>query len=217
MMHLSRLSEELILWSTTEWNFIKFSDSFSTGSSLMPQKKNPDPAELIRGKAGRVFGNYINLITVLKGLPLSYNRDLQEDKEPLFDSYTTYSECLEMMAQLISTIQINEKRFIKELQGDFSLATDLCDWLVLQGIPFRNSHEIVGKLVKYAEDSGKNFAQLRIEELKRVNPVFNEEALEILNSNEFVLYRKKTKGSPNPDFVKEELSKWKSILLQKQL
>jgi len=214
MMHLSKLSEELILWSTMEWNFIKLSDSFSTGSSLMPQKKNPDPVELIRGKAGRVFGNYVSLISTLKGLALSYNRDLQEDKEPLFDSFKTYTECLKIMEQLLNSIEISPKRFEKELQGDFSLATDLCDWLVLQGIPFRNSHEIVGKLVKYAENLNKNFAQLTIEDLKKINPVFNNEALKILNSNEFVLYRKQTKGSPNPDLVKEELSKWKSILFQ---
>jgi argininosuccinate lyase len=120
------------------------------------------------------------------------------------------------MEQLISSIEINVKRFEKELQGDFSLATDLCDWLVLQGIPFRNSHEIVGKLVKYAESLNKNFAQLTVDDLKKVNPVFNEEALKILNSNEFVLCRKQTKGSPNPDLVKEELMKWKSVLFQKQ-
>ncbi|MEI6050943.1 MAG: argininosuccinate lyase [Bacteroidota bacterium] len=160
MMHLSRLAEELILWSTSEWSFIKLADSLTTGSSLMPQKKNPDMAELIRGKIGRVSGNYITLLTIIKGLPLSYNRDLQEDKEPVFDSFKTYFDSLQIMNMMIASVKVDTKKYEKELKGDFSLATDLADWIVLQGIPFRDAHSIVGKVVKYAEDNSKKLILL---------------------------------------------------------
>lgn len=209
MMHLSRLSEELILWSTKEWNFIKIGDSFSTGSSLMPQKKNPDLAELIRGKTGRVIGNYQSLLVVLKGLPLSYNRDLQEDKELIFDSFKTYSDSLIIMNQMLSSIEFNKTRFIKELEGDYSLATDVSDWLVLKGIPFREAHKIVGKLINYAESNQKKLNQLTIEEIKSLNPIFNEEVLNLFKI-ETALSRKLTLGSPNPKYVKYEIEKWKS-------
>lgn len=209
MMHLSRLSEELILWSTKEWNFIKIGDSFSTGSSLMPQKKNPDMAELIRGKTGRVIGNYQSLLVVLKGLPLSYNRDLQEDKELIFDSFNTYYNSLIIMNQMLSSIEFNKTRFIKELEGDYSLATDVSDWLVLKGIPFREAHKIVGKLINYAESNQKKLNQLTIEEIKSLNPIFNEEVLNLFKI-ETALSRKLTLGSPNPKYVKYEIEKWKS-------
>lgn len=212
-MHLSRLSEELILWSTAEWNFIKISDEYSTGSSLMPQKKNPDIPELIRGRSGKVIGNYVNIATVLKALPLSYNRDLQEDKEPVFDSYTTYSSCLNIIKDITNTIKINKKRFLNELKGDFILSTDLVDWLVLQGIPFRDAHSIIGLVVKYAESLEKNFSQLTLEELKKINPVFNEEAMNYLKVEDS-LKRKKSKGSPNPEMVKISLNDWKSKLFE---
>ncbi|GAB6282891.1 MAG: argininosuccinate lyase [Ignavibacterium sp.] len=209
MMHLSRLSEELILWSTSEWNFIKIGDSFSTGSSLMPQKKNPDIAELIRGKIGRVIGNYQSLLVVLKGLPLSYNRDLQEDKELIFDSFNTYSNSLIIINQMLSSIGFNKTRFVKELEGDYSLATDVSDWLVLNGIPFREAHKIVGKLVNYAESNQKKLNQLTTEEIKTINPIFNEEVLSLFKI-ETALSRKQTFGSPNPNYVKNEIKKWKS-------
>ncbi len=209
--HLSRFSEELILWSSSEWKFIKISDKFTTGSSLMPQKKNPDMAELIRGKSGRVFGNYLSLLTTLKGLPLSYNRDLQEDKEPIFDSFKTYGKSLKIISGIISTININTKRFEEELKGDFFLATDLADWLVLQGISFREAHQIVGELVKFAEKDNKKFNTLSIEDMQKINPVFDKSALEVIQL-EGALYRKKTKGSPNPGYVKNEIEKWKNVL-----
>ena len=212
-LHLSRLSEELILWSTAEWKFIKISDEYSTGSSLMPQKKNPDMTELIRGRSGKIIGDYINIVNVLKALPLSYNRDLQEDKEPAFNSFNTYINNLNILDKIIETIEVNKERFSEELKGDFILSTDLVDWLVLQGISFRESHKIVGSLVKYLEDFNKNFASLTIEELKKINPVFNEEALEYLNL-EKALFRKKSKGSPNPVMVKKQLKRWKSKLVE---
>lgn len=209
IMHLSRFSEELILWSSAEWKFIKISDKYSTGSSLMPQKKNPDMAELTRGKTGRVFGNYFALLTTLKGLPLSYNRDLQEDKEPVFDSFNTYNKSLEIITGIISTLDINKKRFEEELKGDFFLATDLTDWLVLQGISFREAHKIVGEIVKFTEKENKKFDSLSIEDMKKINPVFDSTALEVIQL-EGALYRKKTKGSPNPEYIKNEIERWKN-------
>ena len=211
MMHLSRLSEELILWSTSEWNYIKLSDNFTTGSSLMPQKRNPDMAELSRGKTGRVYGNYVSIATMMKGLPLSYNRDMQEDKEPVFDSFKTYSQALSMMGGMINTLSVNKNRFVKELEGDFLFATELSEWLVVKGIPFRESHSIVGKVVQLAEEKNQKLNELTIDELKNINPIFDETALEVFTVKD-ALYRKKTFGSPNPDMVKAEIEKWKTRL-----
>src|SRR3989339_635535 len=212
-VHLSRLSEELILWSTAEWKFVRISDEYSTGSSLMPQKKNPDMAELIRGRSGKVIGSYVNIVSVLKALPLSYNRDLQEDKEPVFSSFTTYINSLNILNKIIATIEINKERFTNELKGDYFLSTDLVDWLVLQGISFRESHRIVGELVKYLESSEKDFSKLTLDEMKKINPIFNEEALEYLNL-EKSLGRKQSQGSPNPEMIKDQLKKWKSKLIE---
>ena len=212
-IHLSRLSEELILWSTAEWKFIIISDEYSTGSSLMPQKKNSDMTELIRGRSGKILGDYVNIITVLKALPLSYNRDLQEDKEPAFNSFNTYLSSLNIISKIIGTIEINKERFSEELKGDFILSTDLVDWLVLQGISFRESHKIVGSLVKYLEETGKNFQGLTLDEIKKINPIFNEEALEYFKL-EKALFRKKSEGSPNPEMVKKQLKRWKSRLAE---
>ena len=211
MMNLSRFAEELIIWSTSEWNFVKFADEYSTGSSLMPQKKNPDIVELIRGKTGRVFGNYTSLITTMKGLPLSYNRDLQEDKEPLFDSFDTYFNSLKMMTGIISTISVNKDRFSEELNGDFLLATDLADWLVMKNIPFRKSHEIVGQVVKCAEDKNLRLNQLSLGDLKKINPIFDESTLSIFQIKN-ALSRKETIGSPNPELVSKQIKMWKERL-----
>jgi len=211
MMHISRLSEELILWSTTEWNFIKLGDDFTTGSSLMPQKKNPDMAELSRGKTGRVYGNYVSIATIMKGLPLSYNRDMQEDKEPVFDSFKSYSQVLLMMTGMINSLSVNKNRFVDELEGDFLFATELAEWLVIRGIPFRESHSIVGKVVQLAEEKNVKLNELKVDELKNINPVFDETALEVFTVKD-ALYRKKTFGSPNPDIVRTEIKKWKKIL-----
>jgi argininosuccinate lyase len=212
MMHLSRFAEELVIWSTSEWNFIKLSDSFTTGSSLMPQKKNPDMAELIRGKTGRVYGNYIAFASTMKSLPLSYNRDLQEDKEPLFDSFSTYTDSLEIINGMLQTAVFNTSRFIKELDGDFSLATDLADWLVQKHVPFREAHSIVGNLVKKLEDDRKNFKLADLNDLISVSNVFDKTALECLNM-ESALRRKKTSGSPNPSDVNDRIEYWKKKLV----
>ncbi len=211
MMHLSRLCEEIIIWSTNEWNLIKLSDDYSTGSSLMPQKKNPDMAELIRAKTGKVFGNYVSLISTMKSLPLSYNRDLQEDKEPLFDSYFIYSDSLEIITGMMNGIKINKEKFIKDLDGDFILATDVADWLVLKGIPFRKAHEIVGRLVKTLEYKNLNFKNVTLDLLKNVDPIFDETVMECFDIKTS-LKRKKTFGSPNPAYVKERIEYWRNLL-----
>jgi argininosuccinate lyase len=210
-LHLSRLAEELIIWSTAEWKFISIDDSLTTGSSLMPQKKNPDLAELIRAKSGRVLGNYVTLSTVMKALPLSYNRDLQEDKQPLFDSAKTVIDSLQIMKLMIDSLEINTKRFVDELNGDYMLATDLADWLLLKGIPFRKAHEIIGELVKHLEREKKKFNEIESSELQKFSPLFDEAALECLNI-QTSLARKKTYGSPNPNFVNMSIKMWKDKL-----
>lgn len=211
MMHLSRLAEEIILWSSAEWRFISLSEKFTTGSSLMPQKKNSDLAELTRGKTGRVYGNQLALFTMLKGLPLSYNRDMQEDKEPVFDSFKTYFTSLKIIMLMVDTIKVFKERFVDELQNDFLLATDLADWLVLKNISFREAHQIVGTLVKYCEDNAKTFGSISLKEMQSINKIFDKSALECLDIKTS-LQRKKTYGSPNPDFVKEQIEKWKRKL-----
>lgn len=208
MMHLSRLAEELILWSTEEWKFIKLADEYTTGSSLMPQKKNPDLAELIRGKTGRVYGNQVSLLTTLKALPLSYNRDMQEDKEPVFDSFENYYRSIRLITRMLATMAVNKDRFREELENGFILATDLADWLVIKGIPFREAHHIVGRLVSYCEEKEITFKDVKLDDLKAIHDIFNKEALEVFDIKTS-LTRKKTYGSPNPDLVKKQIDKWK--------
>lgn len=211
MLHLSRIAEELILWSTAEWNFIKLSEKYTTGSSLMPQKKNPDLAELIRGKAGRQIGNYTALAAILKGLPLGYNRDMQEDKELLFNSHGIYCCSIQFANRMISTMEINKAWFEKQLESDYLLATDLADWIVSQGVPFREAHSIAGETVKYCESKGKKFSQLTIEELQAIHQVYITEVLPVFQL-ENCLIRKKTPGSPNPLLVEVQIKNWRGNL-----
>ncbi|MCB9209138.1 MAG: argininosuccinate lyase [Ignavibacteriales bacterium] len=211
MMHLSRLSEEIILWTSFEWHFIKLGDKFTTGSSLMPQKQNPDLAELIRGKNGRTFGNYFALLSTIKSLPLSYNRDLQEDKEGMFDSYFTLFDSLNLMFEMIKSMKVNKKRFSEEIDGSFMLATDLADYLVLKGIPFREAHNILGEIVKFATDENKKLNQITFEEYKEFSPLFEKDVFNYLSS-ETCLQNKKTYGSPNPKLVEGSIKKWKNKL-----
>ncbi|MBN1301231.1 MAG: argininosuccinate lyase [Melioribacteraceae bacterium] len=211
MMHLSRLSEELILWSSSEWNFIKIDDTLTTGSSLMPQKKNPDAAELIRGKFGRIQGSYVAVSSMMKGLPLSYNRDMQEDKEPAFDSFKTYSESLALMKDIFENIIINNERFIFEIEGDYMLATDIADWLVDHNIPFREAHNIVGKISRYAVENNTKLNDLTINELKDFCEVFDDSVLEILDINSS-LDRKISFGAPNPRIVNEHIKSLKKSI-----
>ncbi|WP_077214238.1 argininosuccinate lyase [Bacillus dakarensis] len=181
MMHLSRLGEEIILWSTQEFRFIELDDSFSTGSSIMPQKKNPDMAELIRGKTGRVYGNLMGLLTVLKGLPLAYNKDMQEDKEGMFDTVKTVTGSLKIFAGMINTMKVNTGEMEKATKNDFSNATELADYLSGKGIPFRESHEIVGQLVLTCVQKGCYLADLSLDEFKEANPLFEEDIYHVLN------------------------------------
>jgi argininosuccinate lyase len=212
MMHLSRLAEEIVVWSSREWHFIRLSDAWTTGSSLMPNKKNPDMAELIRGKSGRAFANYMSLMTTMKALPLSYNRDLQEDKNGLFDSYDSYSDSLKIMTSMIGTMVIDQERFYEELKGDFCLATDWADHLVLKGIPFRQAHQIVGRVVHFAELHNKKFSDLTLEELKTIYPECDETDLRCFDI-EGSLHRKMTFGSTNPKQVADQISAWRSKLI----
>ena len=179
MMHLSRLAEEIVLWSTAEFGFIEIDDAFATGSSIMPQKKNPDVAELARGKAGRVYGHLVAILTTMKGLPLSYNRDLQEDKEGLFDSVDTLLSTLEVFAAMMGSLRVKGERTRSAAEGNYSLATDLADYLVKKGIPFRHAHAIVGKLVRYAIENKKSLSELDIKEYKTFSPKFEEDVKSI--------------------------------------
>ncbi|MEE2986520.1 MAG: argininosuccinate lyase [Nitrospinota bacterium] len=173
MMHLSRFCEELILWSTSEFNFLEFSDAFATGSSIMPQKKNPDAAELIRGKSGRVYGNLVSLLTMMKSLPMAYNKDLQEDKEPLFDTVDTVQQSLTVFNSMIASAKF-KKIPLSRLQSDgFLTATDMADYLVLKGLPFRDAHEITGKTVAFCIKRGKTLEALTLQELKKISTRFS--------------------------------------------
>ena len=180
MMHLSRLGEELVLWSSKEFDFIELDDSFCTGSSIMPQKKNPDTAELIRGKTGRVYGNLITLLTVMKSLPLAYNRDMQEDKEPLYDTAKTIKESVSLMSKMIKTMQVNKIKMEESMLNDFSTTTEMADYLVKKGISFRDAHRLVGKAVLYCLKNKKFLEDLTLAELKSVHKCFQKDVLEII-------------------------------------
>ena len=175
MMHLSRFSEEIILWCTNEFNFIELDDGYSTGSSIMPQKKNPDVAELVRGKTGRVYGDLITLLTVMKGIPLAYNKDMQEDKEALFDALDTVTLSLKTFTGMLDTMKIKKEVMRKGAAGGFTNATDVADYLVKHGIAFRNAHEIVGEIVIYCINKNKAIDELSLNELKSFSPIFEED------------------------------------------
>ncbi|HAQ9894684.1 TPA: argininosuccinate lyase, partial [Enterococcus faecium] len=182
MMHLSRFCEELILWCSHEFQFVELTDTFSTGSSIMPQKKNPDMAELIRGKTGRVYGNLFSLLTVMKGLPLAYNKDFQEDKEGMFDTTETIVKSLQIMTGMIQTMQVNHERMKRSTEKDFSNATELADYLAGKGIPFRQAHEIVGKLVSECLSKGIYLQDIPLEEYQAVQPVIEADIYDKLDS-----------------------------------
>jgi len=211
MMHLSRFCEEVVLWSSSEFDMIELSDAFSTGSSIMPQKKNPDPAELIRGKTGRVYGSLVALLTLMKSLPLAYNRDLQEDKEPLFDTVNTVKICLAVFNGMIQSAKF-KKASPEKLQSEgFLTATDIADYLVLKGLPFREAHEITGKTVAYCLQSKKNLAQVSLAEFKKLSPKFKEDVLDHI-SIESSIQRKASYGGTARKNVVEQIER-----LQKKL
>ena len=179
MMHLSRFAEELILWSSSEFNFIALDDAYTTSSSIMPQKKNPDVAELVRGKTGKVYGSLLGLLTIMKGLPLSYNRDLQEDKEGMFTTIDTLFTSLEVFTGMIATMTVNAKRTASAMSGGYVLATDFADYLVKKGLPFREAHTVMGKLVSYAIKNKKSFAELTLAEYKRFSGAFAQDVFSV--------------------------------------
>lgn len=204
MMHLSRMCEEFIYWSSNEFQFIRLSDAYSTGSSIMPQKKNPDFAELIRGKTGRVYGDLMGLLTTLKGLPLAYNKDMQEDKEGVFDAVDTLSDSLVVMTGMIRTVTVNADAMRKGAHGGFMAATDLADYLVGKGMPFRDAHAVVGKLVLECEKQGKTLQELSVDELKQADPLFDAGALDAVDIDKIVA-RRITAGGTGHDAVKVQL------------
>ncbi len=181
MMHLSRLSEELILWASWEFRFISLSDAYTTGSSIMPQKRNADMAELIRGKTGRVYGDLMALLTTLKGLPLAYNKDMQEDKEGVFDACDTVKMCLKILTPMLSTMQVNEENMLRAARGGFINATDLADWLVKKGMPFRDAYKVSGKLVALCMQSGKTLEEIPLESYRQYSELFDESLYEAID------------------------------------
>ena len=205
-VHLSRLSEDLILWCTAEFGFVAFSDAHTTGSSLMPQKKNPDVCELTRGKSGRLVGNLINLLVAVKGLPLTYNRDLQEDKPPLFDSIDTLKLVLAVNTEMISAMEIREDRCRAAAGDPMLLATDLADWLVKQGVPFRHAHELVGKAVAESVKTGIPLDQL---DLPGIDPAYTGDAKQVFDLQR-ALAARSNPGSPSVENVKSEIGRWKN-------
>jgi argininosuccinate lyase len=206
MMHLSRWSEELILWSSQEFQFIEIGDGFTTGSSIMPQKKNPDVAELVRGKAGRVYGDLVALLTLMKGLPLTYNRDLQEDKEPVFDASDTVQLCLAVMTAMLPSIRMNAARMRQATQTGFLEATDLADYLAAKGMPFRQAHEVVGAMVLYCVEQEKRLPELGLEELRRFSTLFEKDVLATLGPLALVR-RRDHPGATAPRQVKAAVRK----------
>ncbi len=210
MMHLSRMSEEVVLWSSFEFGFIELDDAYSTGSSIMPQKKNPDIAELTRGKTGRVYGDLVALLTIMKSLPLAYNKDMQEDKEPLFDAIDTVRVCLEILPDMLKTINVKKENMLNAVKKGFLDATDVADYLVKKGLAFRDTHEIAGKIVVWCIEKHKTIEELKLKEFKEFSPLFDEDiydAIDPVNS----INAKQVIGSPAFDMVKKVIEinkKW---------
>ena len=204
MMHLSRFCEEIVLWSSYEFGFITLDDAYSTGSSIMPQKKNPDMAELIRGKTGRVYGDLMALLTVMKGLPLAYNKDMQEDKEPVFDAVDTLKGCLIVFIPMLQTLHVRAERMQDDLSAGFINATDMADYLVGKGLPFREAHAVAGTLVRRAEQAGKTLEELPLDELRKESPLFAEDiyaAISLIGC----MKKRSSIGGPAPQAVEAEL------------
>jgi argininosuccinate lyase len=210
-VHFSRLAEDVILWASAEFNFIKIADAYTTGSSLMPQKKNPDIAELTRGKTGRVFGNLMSLLTLLKGLPMTYNRDLQEDKERLFDTADTVRAVAQLMAAMLQNTAVNQAACAAAASDPALLATDLADYLVKKGMPFRQAHHVVGAVVALAEKTGKPLNKLSLAQFKSVDKKFGRDALKVFNLPAAMAKRNAT-GAPGTKEVARQLAKWREQL-----
>ncbi|MDD7408176.1 MAG: argininosuccinate lyase [Anaerovoracaceae bacterium] len=210
-MHLSRFCEELILWSSAEFSFIEIDDAYSTGSSIMPQKKNPDMAELIRGKTGRVYGDMMTLFTIMKGLPLAYNKDMQEDKPPVFDAYDTLSACINIFADMLDTMTVKAENMANAASKGFTNATDAADYLVSKGVPFRECHAIIGEIVLYCINHGKAIEELTLDQLRDFAPEFDEDVYQRIDIRSCIK-AKRSEGSTSFDSVKKMLADSKDYL-----
>lgn len=210
-VHLSRLAGEIVLWSSTEFGFIELDDAVATGSSIMPQKKNPDVAELVRGKTGRILGDLVNVITMMKGLPLAYNSDMQEDKEPLFDAVDTVKKCLGAIQLAVSTMKVKKEAMQKACEEGFLLATELADYLTRKGVPFREAHRAVGSLIKQCIESGKDLRGVTLDDLRGVNPEFGEDALFCLDPAKAVKLRTGLLGT-SPESVRAQIEEARRLL-----
>jgi len=215
MMHLSRFCEEIILWNSNEYQFIEIDDAYSTGSSIMPQKKNPDIAELVRGKTGRVYGALMALLTTMKGLPLAYNKDMQEDKELTFDAYDTVKGCLALFTGMLKTIRFRPEVMARSAANGFTNATDAADYLVNHGVPFRDAHSIVGQLVLHCLDRGISLDQMSLEEYKSICPVFEEDIYEAIDIHTCI-DKRNTLGAPGPDAMRKVIDHNRQWILDHQ-
>ena len=210
-MHFSRLSEEIIIWNTDEYRFVEMDDTYSTGSSIMPQKKNPDIAELIRGKSGRVYGSLISLLTTMKGLPLAYNKDMQEDKEMSFDAIDTVKSLIKLMSGMLSSMKFNNERMAKSARGGFTNATDAADYLVKKNVAFRDAHEIVGRLVLYGIEHGKALDDFSLEEFRNISEYFDYDIYDAISLKTCV-EKRNTKGAPGLTAIMNEIKESKKLL-----
>ena len=204
MMHLSRFSEEVIIWNSNEYGFVEIDDAYSTGSSIMPQKKNPDIAELVRGKTGRVYGALVSILTTMKGLPLAYNKDMQEDKELTFDAIDTVKGCIALFNGMMSTMKFKNDRMATSAMMGFTNATDAADYLVKKGVPFRDAHGIIGRLVLYCIDKNTSIDALSIEELKEISSVFEEDVYKEI-SLETCVEKRLTHGAPSAMIMRRQV------------
>ena len=211
MMHLSRFSEEIIIWNSNEYQFVEIDDAYSTGSSIMPQKKNPDIAELVRGKTGRVYGALMSMLTTMKGIPLAYNKDMQEDKELTFDAYDTVKGCLALFTGMLATMKFNTKQMEASAKNGYTNATDAADYLVNHGVAFRDAHGIVGQLVLYGIEHGKALDDFTMEEYKAISPVFEEDIYEAI-SMETCVNKRLTKGAPGREAMLKTIITYKEYL-----
>jgi argininosuccinate lyase len=216
MMHLSRFSEEIILWSSWEFKFVELDDSFTTGSSIMPQKKNSDMAELVRGKTGRVYGDLMALLTTLKGLPLAYNKDMQEDKEAIFDAVDTVKKCLSIFAPMVASMKTKKENMYKAAGEGFINATDLADYLVKKGLPFRSAYKIVGEIVGYSIKNGYVLENLPLEKYKEFDKLFDEDLYNEI-SLETCVNKRISSGSTGPESVKAQIDNITEFLNEKDI
>ncbi len=215
MMHLSRFAEEVILWCSWEFKFVELDDAYSTGSSIMPQKKNPDVAELVRGKTGRVYGDLMGLLTVMKGLPLAYNKDMQEDKEPVFDAVDTVKMCLPVFAGMIATMRVLPENMRRAAGGGFINATDCADYLTRKGMAFRDAYTTVGNLVYYCTQQGKLLEELTLEELKNISPLFGEDVYEALRL-ETCMGQRRSHGGPAPEETERQIRELEAFITEQR-